>query len=244
MDYCDMSDTPKGSGDVPADIPPPTSGPSQTTPEKSVESASKPFRARAIILPPPQWRLDKESPSERDEQPGEGDEVPTEDGEAGGKSYDPAAAARADSDTVIPELRGIIADLQEEVAALRKEAAQTSETVTQALKLAERHQTDYQQLIALLEEMLRRGPDQGPDLGSQAASRANALREETRRARKRWPGRVWDTIWEKLKTVLPRIWSMITDLLTVKEWTVSGKVGSDLFGLAQLGISITFGATS
>ena len=170
----------------------------------------------------------------------EGDEVPHDDGEAGTESYDPVAAAREDRDAAIRGLREIIELLQKEQAALPKESAETGEILGQALQLLEQHQADYQQLIALLKEMFQRGPNQGPDLGCQAASKARALKEETKRAKKRWPGRVWDEIWDKLKTILPRIWSMISRLLAVKEWTVSGQAG-DLFGLAQVGISITFG---
>ena len=113
--------------------------------------------------------------------------------------------------------------------------------LAQQRELAERHEADWRQLIAEIEEIQRRGANQGPDLGCQAMAKAKALQEETKRARKRWPGRVWDKIWDELKTVLPRIWSMISCLLTVKEWTVNGQAGMPMFGLAQVGISITFG---
>lgn len=93
----------------------------------------------------------------------------------------------------------------------------------------------------MLDEMERRGPDQGPELGFRVVSKTRALKEETKQARKRWPRRVWDKIWDKLKTLLPQIWSMISNLLTVKEWTVNGQAGTGLFGLAQVGISVTFG---
>jgi hypothetical protein len=186
--------------------------------------------------------------SEGSKQPPEDGELPPKCEEAGTEGYDSKAAAREDRDAAVSDIREIIADLRAEITELRVEAvairqtsAETTEMLAQELQQAERHEVEYQRLIALLDEILRRGPNQGPDLGCQAASKAKVLKEETRRARKKWPGRVWDRIWDKLKTVLPRIWSMISSLLTVKEWTISGQAGSTLFGLAQVGISITFG---
>ena len=72
-------------------------------------------------------------------------------------------------------------------------------------------------------------------------SKSQALKAETKLARKRWPDHAWDKIWDKLKTVLPRIWSMISHLLAVEEWKVSGQAGTGMFGLAQVGVEITFG---
>lgn len=181
-----------------------------------------------------------EARPESKERSREGQEVPPDEGEAGTGSYDPRAAARDDHDAAVAGLREIIAALQEEVEAIRQESAEIRAMHAQALEQAERHKVGCQQLIALLDEMLQRGPGQGPDLGWQAASTAKALKEETRRERKKLPGRVWDRIWDELKRVLPRIWSMISHLLTVKEWTISGQAGT-VFGLAQVGISITFG---
>ena len=54
-------------------------------------------------------------------------------------------------------------------------------------------------------------------------------------------GPLWDTLWDTLKKVVPRVWSMVWHLVKVKEWTVSGQVGTGLLGLAHAGISITFG---
>jgi hypothetical protein len=58
---------------------------------------------------------------------------------------------------------------------------------------------------------------------------------------KRWPGRYWDTLWGTLKKVVPRVRSMVSHLVKVKQRTVSGQVGIGLLGLTQTGISITFG---
>ena len=45
-----------------------------------------------------------------------------------------------------------------------------------------------------------------------------------------------------LKKFLAKIWSVISHLLTPKEWKLGGKVGSTVLGLAEAHIEITFGA--
>ena len=44
-----------------------------------------------------------------------------------------------------------------------------------------------------------------------------------------------------LRKFLAKIWSIISHLLTPKEWKLKGKVGSTVLGLAQAEIEITFG---
>lgn len=161
------------------------------------------------------------------------------DGAAGGGD-DPAAAVRRDHEAAVAGLRVIIAELKA-IAEGRLEPARTNAMLPQSLEVAERLQAECEHLIALLDQMMERGRGQEPGLGFQATARTTVIREETRRARKKWPARAWDTIWDELKIVLNRIWSMISHLLTVKEWTVNGQVGGGVLGLAQAGISVTFG---
>lgn len=167
----------------------------------------------------------------------------TEDG-----GFDPEAAARGDHDAAVSDLRRAIVEITQEImdlraalTAARQERRDTDGALLRALQLALRHESDYRQLIALLDEMLEAGRGQGPTLGCEAVSTAQAVTGEAKRERKRSPGHAWDRIWHILKTVLRRIWSMISHLLAVKEWKVSGRAGNGLFGLAQVGIEITFG---
>lgn len=44
-----------------------------------------------------------------------------------------------------------------------------------------------------------------------------------------------------LKRFLSKIWQIISNLLTPKEWKLQGKVGTGILGLADVGIEITFG---
>ena len=43
-----------------------------------------------------------------------------------------------------------------------------------------------------------------------------------------------------LKRFLSKIWQIISNLLTPKEWKLHGKVGTSILGLADVGIEITF----
>ncbi|MBL8075578.1 MAG: hypothetical protein JNL29_14515 [Nitrospira sp.] len=44
-----------------------------------------------------------------------------------------------------------------------------------------------------------------------------------------------------LKRFLSKIWQIISNLLTPKEWKLQGKVSTGILGLADVGIEITFG---
>jgi hypothetical protein len=44
-----------------------------------------------------------------------------------------------------------------------------------------------------------------------------------------------------LKRFLSKIWQIISHMLTPKEWKLTGKVGTGVLGLADVGIEITFG---
>ena len=44
-----------------------------------------------------------------------------------------------------------------------------------------------------------------------------------------------------LKRFLSKIWQIISNLITPKEWKLQGKVGTGILGLADVGIEITFG---
>jgi hypothetical protein len=58
-------------------------------------------------------------------------------------------------------------------------------------------------------------------------------------ASKRWHSSAWDKIKAEIEKVLDRLWSMISKLVTVKEWTLTGKVGTGVLGLAEASVSVT-----
>ena len=134
----------------------------------------------------------------------------------------------------------IIAEL--EAAVVRGDLSSGSaEMLAEARELADRLKEDCEDLIDGLEELLERGPDQEPSVAFQVVAAAQAAEEESNSALKKWPGRVWDKISAELMVALKRIWSMISKLLTVKEWTLNGQLSAEPFGLAQVGVSVTFG---
>ncbi|MEO6118615.1 MAG: hypothetical protein ABIP37_06050 [Methylotenera sp.] len=44
-----------------------------------------------------------------------------------------------------------------------------------------------------------------------------------------------------LKQLLSKIWQIISNLMTPKEWKISGEVSGNILGLANVGLEITFG---
>lgn len=44
-----------------------------------------------------------------------------------------------------------------------------------------------------------------------------------------------------LKRICKQLWQLISRLMTPKEWKLTGKVGTGVLGLAEVGIEITFG---
>jgi hypothetical protein len=53
--------------------------------------------------------------------------------------------------------------------------------------------------------------------------------------------RVFKTIKKALSGAWKRLWSLISHLLTIKEWSVSGQAGTGLLGFASATITVTFG---
>ena len=53
-------------------------------------------------------------------------------------------------------------------------------------------------------------------------------------------------IWKKVKDWMHKaglkLWALISRLVKVKEWSISGTVGTGVLGLAQANISVTFGS--
>lgn len=53
--------------------------------------------------------------------------------------------------------------------------------------------------------------------------------------------RIREYLLPRIKRLLSKIWQLIANLLTPKEWKLHGKIGTSLLGLADAGIEITFG---
>jgi hypothetical protein len=151
--------------------------------------------------------------------------------------YDALVAAREDHAVILAGLSTITDLLQK----LREEIARQAAPQEQQRLVAEQLQAAVQQLRRLVDELLRNGTNQGPGLSYAAQQQATVIDSETADASKRWPSSAWDKIKDEVKRVLARLWGMISKLVTVKEWTLSGKVGTGILGLAEACVSVTFG---
>lgn len=149
--------------------------------------------------------------------------------------YDRVTAAREDRAVILEAVRVITGTLTVLSQALSREQS------LEQLQVAEQVVAGATQLLRVADEMLGTGADQGPDLAVAAIARATAVKSEVKSARRRWRSPAWDTVWSEAKVILSRLWSVIWHLVKVKEWSVQGKVGNDLLGLASANVSITFG---
>jgi hypothetical protein len=102
--------------------------------------------------------------------------------------------------------------------------------------------SEVSRLSKTAHDLVAQGSNQEPDLAFSATAQMTVVRSDLRYARKRFSATsAWTKIWETLTRVAPRLWSLISHLVKVKEWSVTGQVGTGVFGLAQASISVTFG---
>jgi hypothetical protein len=111
-----------------------------------------------------------------------------------------------------------------------------------------------QQLIATLREFVDAGPGQPPDLAFSATAQYSALETDINDAAPEDGGtdltlapsgavkRAWESIKKLLSKGWSRLWSLISHLTKVKEWSVGGSIGVPFLGLGQAQISVTFGS--
>jgi len=99
--------------------------------------------------------------------------------------------------------------------------------------------TELRLLRSSVQEIVEKGRDQDPGAASAVATQATVMQSEFTTASK-W-GAAWQKVREAFERALPSLWNLISRLVRVKEWTVTGQLKSDPFGLAQASISITFG---
>lgn len=202
----------------PATEPPeagPNVDPGDTPPES--EQAEVPHLSEATEVPQPSETPDGEPPPE------------------GNGAYDPVVAAREDRVVIAEAVRVITNALETLLRTLDHERS------TEEARAAEQVMAGTGQILRMTDDMLAKGPAQDPDLAFAATAQAEAVKGETKPARKRWRKPAWDTVWNEVKMILRRLWSMIGHLVQVKEWTVQGQVSTPLFGLGSASVSVTFG---
>jgi hypothetical protein len=155
--------------------------------------------------------------------------------------YDRAAAAEADYELV----REAIAEVRAQMRAITQELDRIQDA-----QWAQARQVDTQlaRLAEITGSVLAAGPGQDPGVGLAATQLASVTRQEVKSGRAQFGGRTmgggggpWDAAWAWMKRLSRRLWSMLSNLLHVTEWSVTGQVGTGPFGLASASISVTFG---
>ena len=149
----------------------------------------------------------------------------------GGRGYDRVAAAQLDHDAIVADLgriRDELAQTTDSMAGTEQEHAQTVVLLS----------TRLERMVGALMEQ---GPDQDPGTGAAAMQTTEMLADEVQAAESANPRSMWVRVLDMIKSVSKHLWSMISHLLKIKEWTVSGDGGLSLLGLAKVGISVTFG---
>lgn len=160
-----------------------------------------------------------------------------------------------------PELEEIAGELSERE--IPGDAERIANFAARAAELCERIRT----LLEELEERSREGLEsrQGQALALNATATIQSLRDELawleatlehlerqlprhegrslRLKRKVRSAKDWVrfSLMPRLKQILSRVWQIVTNLITPKEWKIRGSVGMGLLGLGEVEIEITFG---
>lgn len=143
---------------------------------------------------------------------------------------------------------------QRDLGALKQDLTGIYEQLTAVAPRREDLLQAIRQLVSTLDAFVHTGPGQPPELAFSAVAQYSALEsdiddaasddEETAASSTGLVGgvkHVWNWIKKTLKKVGARLWSLISHLTKVKEWSVKGSVGVPLLGLGNAEISLTFG---
>jgi hypothetical protein len=116
--------------------------------------------------------------------------------------------------------------LQELRQQLREDAARQVALQDQQQVAIEQLMAAVRQLHRQLDELVSNGTNQDPGLSYATSQQAMVIEAETADHSRQWPGSAWEKIKRVLARALKRLWSMISKLVRVKEWTLSGKIGT------------------
>jgi hypothetical protein len=144
------------------------------------------------------------------------------------------AAAAADYDLVreaIRQVRGQMSQIVEQLDDVQEEQRRQARLIDGQLA----------RLDQAAGSLLAAGPGQDPGPGFAVTQLASAARLEVKSGRRQFPGVRWDAAWDWMKRLYRRLWSMLSHLLHVKEWSVTGQVGTGPLGLASASLAVTFG---
>jgi hypothetical protein len=138
----------------------------------------------------------------------------------------------------LAEVDRIASDLRAELSEMANRLPDVEEQRAQAEEIRQEVRDLRETVIALA----GRGAGQDPSMASAAAAQAAAVASDTKYARRRFRDNpAWKRLWQAVKQVAPHLWALISRLVRVKEWSVTGQLGTGVLGLASAGISVTFG---
>jgi hypothetical protein len=97
--------------------------------------------------------------------------------------------------------------------------------------------------IGGVDKVLNGGPQQPPGQAFQLMAAQVALADDVEDAEESAESegrRFWANIRRKLERAAKKLWAMISHLLRVKEWSLTGTVGTGVLGFGEASISVTF----
>jgi hypothetical protein len=94
------------------------------------------------------------------------------------------------------------------------------------------------------DELVQAGSGQAPDRAFRLAAGHSVLADDIGdagvEAKDEVKG-IWKNVKDWMHKAGLKLWALISRLVKVKEWSISGTVGTDVLGFAQASISVTFG---
>jgi hypothetical protein len=164
------------------------------------------------------------------EGPESGDDGDSDAGDSGFEPGQEAPRYAEEATAAYDEVRSDLRRLREDLVEMREEIDRLTVSV--------------EAQIAAVRETLRAGSGQSPDRALQLTAGQAALVEDVNDAEASARG-AGQSLWDKIRHWLGRagrkLWAMITHLVRVKEWSLTGTVGTGVLGLAEASISVTFG---
>jgi len=165
------------------------------------------------------------------------------------ESYDRLQAARADLAILISDLSDLSGQLEELATAVRRAGLAGMRELQPGFH--PRLTDASQRLAATLHALVDAGLDQPPSLAFSAVAQLCALENDIRavtttvvpadRFRPEDDAGMGAALTGTLQRVRTRLWSLISHLAKIKEWSLTGQLGTSSPGLAPEGILVTFG---
>ena len=163
--------------------------------------------------------------------------------------YDRLQAAQQDLDLLCNDLTRVSAQLEELATAWRRDHISGMTARDLPLTFPGTLRAETQQLAGTLWALVDAGPGQPPGLALSAVAQLAALQGDVTAAAEDGFGRVagappgsavWASIEHALERAGKRLWSLISHLVPVREWTWTEQAGPGLLGNNLARVSVTF----